>query len=126
MNKKFLIDTDIIVDFLRGYEKAVDYFKNQSDEIVLSSIVVAELYAGVRDDERERLKMFISLFPVLPITPEVARVGGLFKRDYHKSHGVGLADALIAATVVIEKVELKTLNTKHYPMLKGLRPHYTK
>ena len=106
MKKKFLIDTDIVIDFLRGYEKAVAYLKNQSDEIVLSCIVVAELYAGARDDERERLEMFISLFPVLPITPKAARAGGLFKRDYHKSHGVGLADALIAATVVMENVEL--------------------
>ncbi|TFG89271.1 MAG: type II toxin-antitoxin system VapC family toxin, partial [Hyphomicrobiales bacterium] len=42
-----------------------------------------------------------------------------------KSHGVGLADAIIAATADSENAELKTLNVKHYPMFKGLTPPYT-
>ena len=42
------------------------------------------------------------------------------------SHGVGLADAILAATAESEDAELKTLNRKHYPMLKGLRPAYMK
>jgi len=37
-----------------------------------------------------------------------------------------LADAILAATVEIENAELRTLNTRHYPMLKGLRPAYDK
>lgn len=126
MKKRILIDTDVVVDFLRGYDKAIAYLKNYPSEIALSSIVVAELYAGVRDDEREKLDEFVSLFPVLPITPEIAKAGGLLKRDYHRSHEVGLADALMAATAVSENAELKTLNTKHYPMLKGLKPPYVK
>lgn len=126
MKKQILIDTDVIVDFLRGYTKAISYVENHSDEIVLSSIVVAELYAGVRDDERARLDDFVTLFPILPITSEIAKTGGLFKRDYHKSYGIGLADALMAATAVTEDAELKTLNTKHYPMLKGLKAPYMK
>ena len=52
--------------------------------------------------------------------------GRLYRRDYGKSHGVGLADAILAATTETENAELKTLNTKHYPMLKGLRPPYKK
>ena len=124
MKKRILVDTDVIVDFFRGYDKAVSYLRDHSSEIVLSSIVVAELYAGVRDDERERLEDFVSLFPILPITPEIAKTGGLFKRDYHRSHGIGLADALMAATAVTENAEVKTLNTKHYPMFKGLKPPY--
>jgi len=57
---------------------------------------------------------------------EIAKAGGLYKRDYGKSHGVGFADAILAATAEAENAELKTLNTKHYPMLKGLRPAYKK
>ena len=124
MKKCILVDTDVIVDFFRGYDKAVAYLRDHSSEIVLSSIVVAELYAGVRDDEKERLEDFVSLFPILPITPEIAKTGGLFKRDYHRSHGIGLADALMAATAVTENAEVKTLNSKHYPMFKGLKPPY--
>ncbi len=73
-----------------------------------------------------KLDDFVALFPVLPITPEIAKTGGLFKRDYHESRVIGLADALMAATAVTESAELKTLNTKHYPMIKGLKAPYIK
>ncbi|RLG32121.1 type II toxin-antitoxin system VapC family toxin, partial [Methanosarcinales archaeon] len=97
------------------------------DRIILSSIVVAELYAGVKGEEEQFiLDSFVSLFPVVHVTAEIARYGGLYKRDYGKSHGVGLADAILAATAELEGAELKTLNVKHYPMFKGVRPAYKK
>jgi hypothetical protein len=127
MADSFLLDTDVLIDFLRGYDKAVDYVTANSHKIILSSIVVAELYAGVKGAaELTALDNFISLFTVIPVTSEIARVGGLFKRDYAKSHGVGLADAIIAATCESENAALKTLNVKHYPMMKGLKPAYKK
>ena len=67
----------------------------------------------------------VSLFRIVPVDVEIAKAGGLYKRDYGKSHGVGLADAILAATAEAWKAELKTLNIKHYPMLKGLRSAYT-
>jgi predicted nucleic acid-binding protein len=122
-----LLDTDVLVDFFRGHSKAVAFINAQSDSIILSSIVVAELYAGVKGDaEQTVLEHFISLFRVAPVTAEIAKAGGLYKRDYGKSHGVGLADAILAATAEAENAELKTLNVKHYPMLKDLRPAYNK
>jgi len=99
-----------------------------SSRIVLPSVVaLAELYAGVKsDNEIVALDRFISLFRVIPVSPEIAKAGGLYKRDYGKSHGVGLADALLAATAEIENAELTTLNIKHFPMIKGLAPAYQK
>ncbi len=127
MTKSILVDTDILVDFLRGHGKALAFVKAHSDRIILSSIVVAELYAGAKGDaEQTVLKDFISLFRVIPVDAEIAKTGGLYKRNYAKSHGVGLADAILAATAESENSELKTLNTKHYPMFKGLRPAYMK
>lgn len=127
MADSFLLDTDVLIDFLRGYDKAVDFVTANSHKIILSSIVVAELYAGVKGAaELTALDNFISLFTVIPVTTEIARVGGLFKRDYAKSHGVGLADSIIAATCESENAALKTLNVKHYPMMKGLKPAYKK
>jgi len=127
MARSILLDTDVLVDFLRGYSKAVTFVSDNSSRIILSSIVVAELYAGVKGDaEQDTLERFISLFRVIPVGAEIARVGGLYKRDYGKSHGVGLADAILAATAEAEKAELKTLNIKHYPMIKGLSPAYKK
>jgi predicted nucleic acid-binding protein len=127
MAGSILLDTDVLVDFFRGHSKAVAFVNAHSDRIILSSIVVAELYAGVKGDaEQTALENFVSLFRVVPVSAEIAKAGGLYKRDYSKSHGVGLADAILAATAEAENAELKTLNTKHYPMLKGIRPAYKK
>jgi hypothetical protein len=127
MTGAILLDTDVLVDFFRGYNEAVTFVYAYSSRIILSSVVVAELYAGVKGDaEQTVLDNFISLFRVIPVTAEIAKAGGLYKRDYRKSHGVGLADAILAATAEAENAELKTLNIKHYPMIKGLKPAYKK
>ena len=122
-----LLDTDVLVDFFRGHSKAVAFVNAHSDRIILSSIVVAELYAGVKGNaEQAALEDFVLLFRVVPVDAKIAKTGGLYKRDFGKSHGVGLADAILAATAEAENTELKTLNTRYYPMLKGLKPAYTK
>jgi predicted nucleic acid-binding protein len=63
---------------------------------------------------------------VVPVGDEIAKAAGIYKRDYAKSHAVGLADAILVATAEAENAELKTLNTKHYPMLRDLRRAYNK
>lgn len=130
MSRPILVDTDVLVDFLRGFETAVSFVNVHSDRIILSSIVVAELYAGVRggegDKEQTALERFVSLFRIVPVNGAIAKLGGLYKRDYSKSHGIGLADAVVAATVTLEDAELKTLNVRHYPMFKGMEPAYRK
>lgn len=127
MARPIILDTDVIVDFFRGHVKAEAFINTYNARIILSSIVVAELYAGVKGDaEQSTLEEFVSLFRVVPVSAEIGKAGGLYKRDYGKSHGVGLADAILAATAEAEEADLKTLNTKHYPMLKGLKPAYLK
>ena len=127
MARPILIDTDVLVDFFRGFDKAVAFVNKYNARIILSSIVVAELFAGVKGDaEQIALQNFISLFRVVPVDAAIGKAGGLYKRDYGKSHGVGLADAILAATAEAANAELKTLNTKHYPMLKGIKPAYKK
>jgi predicted nucleic acid-binding protein len=51
MQQPILIDTDVMVDFLRGNATAVALIQKDSKRIVLPSIVVAELYAGVKGQE---------------------------------------------------------------------------
>jgi len=127
MARSILLDTDVLVDFFRGHRKAVAFVNTHSERIILSSIVVAELFAGVMGEEEQAvLDNFVSLFRVVPVNDEIAKAGGLYKNEYGKSHGVGLADAILAATADAENAELKTLNTRHYPMVKGLRPAYKK
>jgi len=127
MAQLLLPDTDVLIDFLRGYQQAVDFINTNASQIILSTIVIAELYAGVRGkQELTILNDFVSLFDVIPMNSEIAKIGGLYKRDFGKSHGVGLADAIIAATCHSKNAQLKTLNIKHYPMIKNLEPAYIK
>ena len=127
MAKELLVDTDVMVDFLRGHPKAIALVREHSARITLSSIVVAELYAGVRgDEELSKLDNLISVLDVVPVSREIARASGLYKKDYGRSHSVGLADAIVAATAEARHADLKSLNIKHYPMVKGLKPAYTK
>ena len=127
MTADFLVDTDIFVDFLRGHDKAVAFVQDCADRIVVSSIVLAELYAGARgEEELAKLDGLPRLFPVRSITAEIALGGGLLKAEYGKSHGLGLADALLAATARHHGLVLKTLNVRHFPMFQGLEPPYQK
>jgi predicted nucleic acid-binding protein len=127
MERPLLLDTDVLVNFLHGHEQAAAFVTKNADRIVLSAVVVAELYSGVRGDAEEAaLGDLIGLFRVVDVTSDIARAGGLLRRDYARSHGVGLADALLAATAASEGAELATLNTRHYPMIRGLRPAYRK
>lgn len=127
MGKPILLDTDVMVDFLRGHAQAVAFVKAHSERIILSSIVIAELYAGVREDQEQAiLDELVKIFRVVPVTVELAKAAGIHKRDFGKSHGVGLADAILAATAQSEGAELKTLNVKHYPMMRGLKAPYEK
>lgn len=127
MAQPFLPDTDVLIDFLRGYQQAIDFINTNASQIILSTIVIAELYAGVRGKQEIKiLNDFVSLFDVISMNSEIAKIGGLYKRDFGKSHGVGLADAIIAATCHSKNAQLKTLNIKHYPMIKNLEPAYIK
>nr|VFK68288.1 MAG: Predicted nucleic acid-binding protein, contains PIN domain [Candidatus Kentron sp. UNK]VFK73525.1 MAG: Predicted nucleic acid-binding protein, contains PIN domain [Candidatus Kentron sp. UNK] len=156
MMPNLLVDTDIFIDFFRGDDSAMDLrigeikiLKNRASKsrpsplqswrealtcsveanagrIVLSSIVVAELYAGAKDEELSVLDELPRLFPVEPVTPEIARLAGLLKGRYARSHGVGLADALIAATAKQHGLDIGTLNIKYFPMFSGLEPPYRK
>jgi hypothetical protein len=127
MAASILPDTDVLVDFLRGSPQAVSLVTQSSEQIILSAVVVAELYAGVKGKaEFEALESFVSLFRVVPVSTEIAKAGGLLRRDYGKSHGLGIADAIVAATAQAEKAELRTLNVKHFPMIEGLQPAYSR
>jgi len=89
-------------------------------------MTVAELFAGVREgQERKVLENALKVCTQIEIDSEIATLGGLYRRDYGKSHGVGLVDALIAATAKLHGYRLVTLNHKHFPMLdKVLVPYY--
>jgi hypothetical protein len=127
MSKRLLLDTDVLIDYLRDRAEAVTYLEALTSPLLISSITVAELYAGVREGaERKKLEIFVSAFQVVALDAGMALAGGLFRRDYGKSHGTGLANALIAATAEREQAVLVTLNKKHFPMLSDIHVPYQK
>ena len=127
MSSRVLVDTDVLVDFLRGHPAAVAFVEGHSDQILLSVVVVAELYEGVKGPaESAALGAFVSLFPIPPVGLSIAEVAGRYRREYGRSHNVGLADAIVAATAEVEQAALRTLNVRHYPMFTGLEPAYRK
>src|SRR6266511_2479828 len=55
MATRLLIDTDVLIDYLRDYSDAVSYVEAQQERLLISVVTVAELYAGVREgEERSR------------------------------------------------------------------------
>jgi predicted nucleic acid-binding protein len=121
---QLLVDTDVLIDYLRGEPDAISYLEGSKMPLLVSAITVAELFAGVRDGkERGELDVFLTAFEVIEINADIATMGGLFRRDFRKSHDTGLADALIAATAKHVGAQLVSLNRKHFPMVNVLVPY---
>jgi len=53
MAQRLLLDTDVLIDYLRGIPLAVSYLEGCTEVLLISVITVAELFAGVREG-RER------------------------------------------------------------------------
>lgn len=127
MEECLIIDSDILIDYLRGYPAAINYLEGLTERQIVSVMTVAELYTGVREGaEREALEDLLKTFEIIPLNEQTAVIGGLFRRKYLKSHGVGIADAIIAATAEVEKAIVVTLNRKHFPMFSTVIVPYQK
>ena len=127
MTKRLLLDTDVLIDFLRGQPQAVQLLEDTDCEFHVSAVSVAELYVGVRDgQEREVLDQLVGVLRTIEISTEIAQQAGLWRREYGKSHGTGILDALIAACADALQIPLATLNVKHFPMLPHVSAPYRK
>ncbi len=115
-----LVDSDILIEVSRGrnadvVSKWIDL--SIADAAVLySPVSVAELWAGARPNEYETLNHLFRALTCIPIDEEAGRQAGVYLRQYRRSHGIEIADALIAASAAANRAELWTRNRKHYPM----------
>jgi predicted nucleic acid-binding protein len=127
MARPVLVDTDILIDYLRGHAQAARWLEGLKQPARISVLSITELYAGVRDgEERETLDRFLEAFDWVGVDGEIARQAGLYRRDFGKTHGTGLADAVIAACAQAAQATLATLNTRHFPMLDDVVRPYQK
>lgn len=115
-----LVDSDILIEVSRAKDEDIlsrwtDL--SQSDSPILySPVSAAELWAGVRPREHDVLNDLFRTLLCAAIDAETGRQAGDYLRQYNKSHGLELGDALIASAAVLNHAELWTRNRKHYPM----------
>jgi predicted nucleic acid-binding protein len=118
-----LVDSDILIEVSRGYDQHIllrwKQLSNSSDSILYSPVSAAELWAGALPHEHDALTKLFRALICAAIDAETGRQAGDYLRQYRKSHGVELADALIASAASLRHAKLWTRNKKHYPM-KGL------
>ena len=127
MTAALLVDSNVLIDALRHDQKAQQFLRDYVDDILLSVITLAELFAGVRNRKEEKiLRDWVSLFPKTGISEAIAERAGVYRYRYGKSHNMGMVDAIIAATVEVEGARLVTLNKKHFPMIKDVWVPYKK
>ena len=117
-----IVDTDVLVWYMRGHARARRIIQGM-DAFSISAVTYMEILQGIRDNaELRALKQFlvnrrIACVPVDRATTD--RAIYLMER-FALSHGLRMADALIAATVDIRGDTLLTANAAHYRMIPKL------
>lgn len=122
-----LVDTDVLIAHLRGLAPARDWLleARQQGPLAISVVSIAEIVGGMRSAERREAWLLLASFRAEPATELIARRAGDFRRQYRRSHsGIGLGDYLIAATADVKGYQPATLNVRHFPMFKQLRPPF--
>jgi len=114
-----LVDTDVLIEYLRNNEKIVKKFMEtyKTDErLCFSPVTLAEIVAGLRKGEETIATKLFGLMECLKIDDGTGHKAGEYLKSFRASHSTEIADALIAATAHLNEVPLWTLNRKHYPM----------
>jgi predicted nucleic acid-binding protein len=128
MSGAILLDTDVLIDYLRDVANAVRLLQPRfaaGDPLAASVVTKAEVLAGMRAGEEQRTVRTLGSLALAPVDDEVAMHGGAFARYYRSMHpGISLADYLIAATAQVLGADLWTQNPRHFPMFEGLEPPY--
>jgi len=107
-----LIDTDVLVDHLRGHRS----YERGDDQPHVSVITRAELFAGHIADE-PRVRQLLASMTELDVDRAIAERAGQIKRDT----GIVLTDAAIAATALQHRLVLVTRNQRDFERVPGLR-----
>jgi predicted nucleic acid-binding protein len=119
-----LLDTTVLIDLSRGNTDAADFIdavRASGTPLFISVISAMELIVGCRDrGEVEKAEKLIADFGLVHISPaESARAYDLIL-TYSKSHGLAIPDAFIAATAIIQGLDLSSDNARHFKMIPNL------
>lgn len=120
-----LLDSSVVIDFLRGHPGAIAYGRGLTEPPTCSEITRVEVVRGLRSDERRRTDRLLGTFRWADVDEAIARRAGELGRRWRRSHtGLATADLIVAATAEELGLHLVTLNIRHFPMFPALRRPY--
>ncbi len=121
------LDTDILIDLLRGESKTVEEIKQLEDkfELVTTAINLFELYYGAYKIGRERnieaVKEVARRVEVLNLTEKSAEISGKILAELEKrGEAIDFRDVMIAGIVIENNITLYTRNVKHFKRVAGI------
>jgi len=123
MAELVLVDTNVLIDFERGKRQAgecLDDIESRS-KLAVSAMTQMEMIVGCRNKSELRvLQVSLQRFEVIPISPLITTKTIAILQQYNLSHGLLIADALIAATALTIQAPLLTSNRRDFDFIEGL------
>ncbi|RME82060.1 MAG: type II toxin-antitoxin system VapC family toxin [Caldilineae bacterium] len=123
MTEFILVDTDILIDAGRGINEAIDYLQEleRSTRLAVSVVTQMELIVGCRNKaELTALEQFLRRFRILQINETISSQAVELLQQYRLSHGLLIADALIAATALSWDSPFVSKNQRDYRFIADL------
>lgn len=124
----YLVDTSVIIDYLRGKERAVSLLNSLEGDFFSSYVCLAELYEGVyRANNKKKTteiiaNFFATLSGIYGLNEEVAKKFGEIRADLkQKGTIIEDLDLMLGATCIVHDLTLITFNQKHFSHIKTLR-----
>ena len=118
-----LIDTDVLIWYMKGNEKAYNAIEN-SENFFISVVTYMELVQGMRNNtELNTLRKALNGWnaKILYISEEISVKAMFFLEQHYLSHSIQLADSLIGATAIAYGLPILTGNGRHYKIFKNLQ-----
>jgi hypothetical protein len=126
---KLLIDTDILIDSLKGIRGARDLFRTKDIDLYCSILSKKELLSksGLRESERKQIIDLLSRLKVLRVDDDIVKKYSFLMKKYGEKSDL-IIDYIIAATAWSKKLPLLTRNKKHFARIQEitLGPEYEK
>lgn len=123
--RKLIFDTDVLIWYFRGAEKAKDFLAEIPLEMkVIPSPVYMELLQGcLNKQEVKTVKEFVAqnFLEIVHPNQTISEKAVSLIEKYSLSHGLRVIDALLASTALVSGFHLSAANTKHYRFIKGLK-----
>jgi predicted nucleic acid-binding protein len=120
-----MLDTNIVVDYLRQKPKTLAFIENYGKaNLAISPIVSMEVYQGVLNkQDLERTRKKLNGFASLPLDQSIVQLALKIQQTYILSHHIGIPDTLIAARArsLVFDLELITQNTKDFRFIPTLK-----